>query len=145
MPLPAQATLRHIAKRAMESLELDILKELDNCLCPRNVTDQERLAVWTSLWQMMFIYTDLLNWKPLNPATAATKARSQQCRSVTIRLLRAVAVFYSGQFRSKLKLERVEKCFDEITHPELREMIHRHYKDAVDHRDMFCKYPSSIL
>ena len=144
LPLPAQSALRHIAKRAMESLELDILNELDNCFVPKNaVTKQESLAVWVSLWQLIFIYVDLLDWKNSGLAVDASREQFEQCRRVTMRLLQAVAVFYAGHFRSKSKLEQVDQHIDAIFEQKHWIPIQMHLKQAFDWRDEYCEFEVS--
>lgn len=62
VPPTVQAQLRNIARSALNSLEHDILKELDDCVTQQGKPkDQERLAIWMSLWQLMLMYREILN------------------------------------------------------------------------------------
>ena len=61
LPLSVQAELRLIALKALESLEHDILKQLDDCLAQQGtVKTQDKLAIWASMWQLILLYRDLL-------------------------------------------------------------------------------------
>lgn len=61
LPLSVQAELRLIALRALESLEHDILKQLDDSLAQQGtIQSQDKLAIWASMWQLILLYRDLL-------------------------------------------------------------------------------------
>lgn len=61
LPLSVQAELRHIARKALESLEHDVLKQLDDCLAQQGpLRPQEKMAIWASMWQLILMYRDLL-------------------------------------------------------------------------------------
>lgn len=61
LPLSVQAQIRSIAFKALKSLELDILKLLDDMLGQQETMQaQERLALWTALWQFILIYRELV-------------------------------------------------------------------------------------
>lgn len=61
LPLSVQAQLRNVARKALYSLEHDILKELDDCIAQQGPPKaQERLAIWASMWQLIIIYRELL-------------------------------------------------------------------------------------
>ncbi|KAF9879128.1 hypothetical protein CkaCkLH20_03361 [Colletotrichum karsti] len=96
LPLPAQAELRTIARKAMESAERDILLELDKLFRPKSIGDGERPAVWAALWQLMFVYRSLLRNMgrrlPNNDADAES-------------LLSALGVFYAAHFRTSASLK----------------------------------------
>ncbi|KAJ0344983.1 hypothetical protein COL26b_005079 [Colletotrichum chrysophilum] len=96
LPLPAQAELRGVARAALESSERDILSELDRYLKTPKISDQDRPAVWAALWQLMFVYRDLLrNVRPWRNNAEA--------------LFNAVAVFYATLFRTKAALKSLEE------------------------------------
>lgn len=60
LPLSAQARLRSIARSALHGLEHDVLKKLDDCLTQAGAPrDDERVAIWACLWQLMLMYRDL--------------------------------------------------------------------------------------
>ncbi|KAK1527750.1 uncharacterized protein CCOS01_08012 [Colletotrichum costaricense] len=143
LSLPAQAEIRGIAKSVIESSERDILADLDRYLKPTKskIDNHERPAVWAALWQLMFIYRDLLrNVKPWHGNAEP--------------LLNAVAVFYASLFRTSaalklLSLDSVKghwpagetqqvgltKAFDSIL--ELRDTFHQRIAagvDAIDQR-----------
>lgn len=61
LPYSVHEELRHIAKKAMESLERDILSELDACMTQSGaVKPYEKPLLWACLWQLMFVYRQLL-------------------------------------------------------------------------------------
>ncbi|KAJ0313869.1 hypothetical protein COL5a_007191 [Colletotrichum fioriniae] len=94
LSLPAQAEIRSIARSVIESSERDILADLDRYLKPTKskMDNHERPAVWAALWQLMFIYRDLLrNVKPWHGNAEP--------------LLNAVAVFYASLFRTSAALK----------------------------------------
>ncbi|KAJ0166990.1 hypothetical protein CTA2_4880 [Colletotrichum tanaceti] len=92
LPLPAKAEFRTIARKALESFEDNALRALDKYLTPKKIPDHETPAVWAALWQLLFIYRDLLrNRAPWN--------------NDAVPLLNAVAVFYSTHFRTQASLK----------------------------------------
>lgn len=92
LPLPAKAELRSIARMALESTERKVLEALDKCLASKKVPEDEMPAIWAALWQLMFLYRDLLR----NRAPWSHSA---------VPLLNAVAVFYSSYFRTAASLK----------------------------------------
>jgi hypothetical protein len=61
LPLSVQAQLRNIARKALYSLEHDVLKELDECLTQQGPPKpEERIAIWASMWQLLLMYRDLI-------------------------------------------------------------------------------------
>ncbi|KAI8203626.1 hypothetical protein K4K52_005383 [Colletotrichum sp. SAR 10_76] len=92
LPLLAQAELRTIARKAMESAERDILASLDKLFRPQSIKESERPAIWAALWQLMFIYRSLL--RNVRPMTNDAES-----------LLSAVAVFYAAHFRTSASLK----------------------------------------
>ncbi|KAH7171070.1 hypothetical protein EDB81DRAFT_189221 [Dactylonectria macrodidyma] len=112
LPLSVQAEVRHIARKALESLEHDVFKLLDDIIAqqgpPKN---QDKLAIWASTWQLLLMYRDLLNtfksdisrMGTLNdPAVAHAKSLYQWMNDKVFSLL---ATFYHYQFRTKKSLE----------------------------------------
>ncbi|TQN71857.1 hypothetical protein CSHISOI_03631 [Colletotrichum shisoi] len=92
LPLPAKAEFRTIARKALESFESSVLRALDKYLSPKKIPEHETPVVWAALWQLLFIYRDLLrNRAPWNNNAAP--------------LLNAVAVFYSTHFRTQASLK----------------------------------------
>ena len=62
LPYSVHEELRHIAKKAMESLERDILSELDGCMTQsKAVQPFEKPLLWVCLWQLIFVYRQLLS------------------------------------------------------------------------------------
>ncbi|KXH51419.1 hypothetical protein CSIM01_08205 [Colletotrichum simmondsii] len=142
LPLPAKAELRAIARMALETAERDILKALDKLkAAATKVPEQDLPALWATLWQLMFIYRDLLrNRTPRDNDAGA--------------LLNAVAVFYAAHFRTsaslgKLSLDSLQRhwgpgetqqaqlsgAFDHAL--SLRDTLHRTIAagiDEIDHR-----------
>ncbi|KZL76044.1 hypothetical protein CT0861_08348 [Colletotrichum tofieldiae] len=92
LPLLAKAELRAIARMALVSFEGNALRALDKYLGPKKIPDHEVPAVWASLWQLLFIYRDLLRIRAPPNSNAAP-------------LLNAVAVFYSSHFRTSASLD----------------------------------------
>ncbi|KAI8256685.1 hypothetical protein K4K56_007532 [Colletotrichum sp. SAR 10_98] len=125
LPLPAQAELRGVARAALESSERDILSELDKYLKTPKISGQDKPAVWAALWQLMFVYRDLLrNVRPWRNNAEA--------------LFNAVAVFYATLFRTKAAL----KSLDEIESAWLPNDAQRHdlvgtFNHALSLRDTF--------
>lgn len=61
LPLSVQAELRSIAREALKSLEHDVFKLLDDCIAQQGpLKEPDRMAIWASMWQLMFMYRDLL-------------------------------------------------------------------------------------
>lgn len=58
VPFTVQAELRRIAWNAVVSLELDILKLLED-VQQDSLKEQEKMAVWASLWQLILMYRDM--------------------------------------------------------------------------------------
>jgi hypothetical protein len=58
VPFTVQAELRRIAWNAVVSLELDILKLLED-IQQDSLKSQEKMAVWASLWQLILMYREL--------------------------------------------------------------------------------------
>ncbi|KAK1451837.1 hypothetical protein CMEL01_06411 [Colletotrichum melonis] len=142
LPLPAKAELRVIARMALEAAERDTLNALDNLkAAATRVPEQDLPALWATLWQLMFIYRDLLR----NRAPRDNDAGA---------LLNAVAVFYAAYFRTsaslgKLSLDSLQRhwgpgetqqaqlsgAFDHAL--SLRDTLHRTIAagiDEIDHR-----------
>ncbi|KAF7545139.1 hypothetical protein G7Z17_g9397 [Cylindrodendrum hubeiense] len=107
-----RAEVRHIARKALESLEHDVFKQLDDCVAQQGPPKtQEKLAIWASMWQLMLMYRDLLNafkadisrMGPVNdPAVAHAKSLHQW---MTDKVFPLLAIFYHYQFRTKKSLD----------------------------------------
>ncbi|KAK2006705.1 hypothetical protein LZ32DRAFT_543414 [Colletotrichum eremochloae] len=104
LPLLVKAEFRAIARMALEQFEESALRALDKYLAPKKIPECEVPALWASLWQLLFIYRDLL------------RTRAPPSSSNAIPLLNAVAVFYSAHFRTsaslKLSLDGIEGSWD---------------------------------
>jgi hypothetical protein len=62
LPMSVQAELRSIALRGLSLLEGDIFKELDDCVTPSGMPKpDDKLAIWACMWQLMFMYRDLMS------------------------------------------------------------------------------------
>ncbi|KAK1600171.1 uncharacterized protein LY79DRAFT_503316 [Colletotrichum navitas] len=103
LPLPVKAEFRTIARLALAHFEERALGALDKYLAPKRVPPCEVPALWASLWQLLFIYRDLLR----------TRAPSE---TNAVPLLNAVAVFYATRFRTsdslKLSLDGIQGSWD---------------------------------
>jgi hypothetical protein len=61
LPISVQAQLRNIARKGLDSLEHDILKELDECISQQGpAKNDEGLAIWASMWQIILLYREIL-------------------------------------------------------------------------------------
>lgn len=61
LPSSAAAEMRQIAISALRSLEHDVLKELDACVAQQGTLKaNERFVVWACMWQLMFLYRELV-------------------------------------------------------------------------------------
>jgi hypothetical protein len=80
LPLSVQAQLRNIARRAIYSLEHDILKEMDECIAQQGPPKaQERIAIWASMWQLILMYRELMQgFKTHISRLATSKSESTQ-------------------------------------------------------------------
>ena len=62
LPLSVQAQLRNIARKTVKRIEMDVLKELDECLTQqKGPKPEERVGIWASMWQLIFMYRELLS------------------------------------------------------------------------------------
>jgi hypothetical protein len=59
LPISVQAQLRSFARKALNRLEHDVLKMLDDCLAQQSPTAEERVGIWVSMWQLMLMYREL--------------------------------------------------------------------------------------
>ncbi|UKZ79596.1 hypothetical protein TrVFT333_007354 [Trichoderma virens FT-333] len=115
LPLSVQAQLRNIARRAIYSLEHDILKEMDECIAQQLPTKtQDRIAIWASMWLLILMYRELLQgFKTHIGRLASNKSESAQSIAIQGQLYKRLAdsffpllvVFYHYQFRTKKSLE----------------------------------------
>ncbi|KAK1993725.1 hypothetical protein LX36DRAFT_703321 [Colletotrichum falcatum] len=98
LPLLVKAEFRAIAREALEHFEGRALRTLDRYLAPKKVPECEAPALWASLWQLLFVYRDLLRVRRAAPFTAAGGGTA-------VPLLNAVAVFYAAHFRTSASLK----------------------------------------
>ncbi|KAK7424883.1 hypothetical protein QQX98_000158 [Neonectria punicea] len=145
VPLTVQAELRHIARKALESLEHDVFKQLDDCVAQQGPPKpQEKLAIWASMWQLMLIYRDLLTafkaqisrMGPGNdPAIAHAKSHYQW---LTDKVFPLLAVFYHYQFRTKKSLEMPLDWLKSSPHQAHRtKRIRKHAKEMTNSKKDF--------
>lgn len=59
LPAMIGAELRQIVRKALESLERDILAQLDKFLKPSGIPSKDRAPMWAGLWQLIFVLRDL--------------------------------------------------------------------------------------
>jgi hypothetical protein len=59
IPDMISAELRQIVRKALESLERDILVELDKFLKPSGIPSKARAQMWAGLWQLIFVFKGL--------------------------------------------------------------------------------------
>ncbi|KAL6818612.1 hypothetical protein GGI42DRAFT_359658 [Trichoderma sp. SZMC 28013] len=115
LPLSVQAQLRNIARRAIYSLEHDILKEMDECIAQQLPTkNQDRIAIWASMWLLILMYRELLQgFKTHIGRLASSKSESAQNIAIQGQIYKRLSdsffpllvVFYHYQFRTKKSLE----------------------------------------
>ncbi|KAK7420471.1 hypothetical protein QQZ08_010387 [Neonectria magnoliae] len=145
VPLTVQAELRHIARKALESLEHDVFKHLDDCVAQQGPPKpQEKLAIWASMWQLMLIYRDLLTafkaqisrMGPGNdPAIAHAKSHYQW---LTDKVFPLLAVLYHYQFRTKKSLEMPLDWLKSSPHQANRtKRIRKHAKEMANSKKDF--------
>lgn len=61
LPLSVQAQLRSIAKKGLDLHELDVMKELDNCLAQQGkLQEPDQLVIWACLWQLLLMHREIL-------------------------------------------------------------------------------------
>lgn len=61
LPLSVQAQLRSIAKKGLDLHELDVMKELDNCLTQQGkLQEPDQLVIWACLWQLLLMHREIL-------------------------------------------------------------------------------------
>ncbi|KAK2037278.1 hypothetical protein LZ31DRAFT_181376 [Colletotrichum somersetense] len=104
LPLLAKAEFRAIARMALEQFEKSALRALDKYLAPKKVPECEAPALWASLWQLLFIYRDLLRTPRGSSPCAGAGAGN------AVPLLNAVAVFYAAHFRTSASLKLSLDC-----------------------------------
>ncbi|SPN96780.1 uncharacterized protein DNG_00300 [Cephalotrichum gorgonifer] len=99
LPYSVHEELRHIAKKAMESLERDILRELDTCMTQSGaVKPYEKPLLWACLWQLIFVYRQVLMSSSSHPGF-------QRCTDVAGRLYTALVAYYTGFFNTPKSLQ----------------------------------------
>ncbi|KAL2756789.1 hypothetical protein ACRALDRAFT_1080905 [Sodiomyces alcalophilus JCM 7366] len=126
LPLPPliQAELRQIVRQALESSERDILSDLDKFLKPSGISVNDRAPLWAGLWQLIFIFKDLVGY------FTAYKAATEE-------LLIAVLAFYGSHYRQASNLRVELRCLDPAhipnpaTRRELAELFKRAYLDRA--------------
>jgi hypothetical protein len=114
LPPSVQAQLRNIAFKALDSIEHDVLKDLDECLTQQGPPKpDEKVAIWASMWQLILIYRDLIvayhsHLGQLKNTPQGDQAFAAQCRpyqKLIDSFFPLMAVFYRYQFRTKKSLE----------------------------------------
>ncbi|KAG6171631.1 hypothetical protein E4U27_007140 [Claviceps purpurea] len=125
LPVSVQAQLRRIAKKALDRLEYDVLKILDDCLTQQgSPKPEERVAIWASLWQLMLMYRELLiaykshlgrmTQGPSSP-DGLIAAQTQQYKRLIDCFFPLLATFYHYQFRTKKSIELSLTWLDRIS------------------------------
>lgn len=125
LPISVQAQLRSIARKALDLLEHDVLKMLDDCLSQQGSPKaEERVAIWVSLWQLMLMYRELLiaykthlghmTQDPSSPDEFIS-SQTQQYRRLIDNFYPLLAVFYHYQFRTKKSIELSFDWLDNIS------------------------------
>lgn len=125
-----KAELRSIACSTLETVESDILAELDRCLRSKIDADQGKLktgqesrpALWATFWQLIFVYDHLLDCSHNDDLEF---------------LLKAVALFYSAVFYIKGSLRMTPQDFNSTDQTE----VGRAFKHAMSLRKSYCKFP----
>lgn len=149
LPLSAQARLRSIARSALHGIEHDVLKKLDDCLTQTGAPkDDDRMAIWACMWQLMLMYRDLANAnKSFAHYGASYGADAQTIREAVEfdrRMMKSfyplLTMFYHYQFRMK---KSVELSLDWISryHSDARKskLLHQSAKDMDAARRPFYK------
>ncbi|KAH6898702.1 hypothetical protein B0T10DRAFT_117042 [Thelonectria olida] len=137
LPPTVQAELRLIARKALESLEYDVFKQLDDCCSQQGIKSQERPAVWACMWQLMLMYRELLEaFKPVitrTPDNDPAMGYLQQCYQwLGEKVFPVLAVFYRFQFRTKKNIEF--KIDDIKSSMSSYKRIRKHGKDMINSR-----------
>ncbi|GAO15506.1 hypothetical protein UVI_02020800 [Ustilaginoidea virens] len=115
LPVSVQAQLRSIARKALDRLEYDVFKMLDDCLSQQGSPKaDERVAIWVSMWQLMLMYRELLiaykahlgqmKRDPSSPDEFIT-SQTQQHRRLVDNFYPLLAIFYHYQFRTRKSIE----------------------------------------
>lgn len=105
--MSVQAQLRNIARRAIYSLEHDILKEMDDTIAQQGIPQpQERIAIWASMWQLILMYRDILQGFKAHIGRLAT-SKSESSQSSKFSLMR-------GEKKKRLDMstDKIESCHD---------------------------------
>lgn len=89
--LLAKAQISSITQMTLELFEGNTLRALDQYLSLKKILDFEMPALWALLWQLLFIYRDLLK----NQAPRYSNA---------VQLLDAVSVFYASHFQTTAEM-----------------------------------------
>ncbi|KID90035.1 hypothetical protein MGU_02740 [Metarhizium guizhouense ARSEF 977] len=125
LPVSVQAQLRSIARKALDLLEHDVLKLLDDCLSQQGSPKaEERVAIWVSMWQLMLMYRELLaGYKihlghmmqdPSSPDEFISSQTHQYQRLVD-NFYPLLTIFYHYQFRTKKSIELSFEWLDGIS------------------------------
>lgn len=133
LPYSVHEELRHIAKKAMESLERDILGDLDACMTQsRAVKPYQKPLLWACLWQMIFVYRQLLRSSSSHPGF-------QRCRDITYRLYTALVAYYTGFFNTPKSLQMELDLTSSKASSELQHKLSKYFRAILDHRLDFCQ------
>ncbi|KAG5984030.1 hypothetical protein E4U55_006259 [Claviceps digitariae] len=125
LPISVQAQLRRIARKALDRLEYDVFKMLDDCLSQQGAPKaEERVAIWVSMWQLMLMYRELLlaykthlghmMQDPSSPDEFIT-CQTLQYRRLIDGFYPLLAIFYHYQFRTKKSIELSFDWLDSIS------------------------------
>jgi hypothetical protein len=108
VPFTVQAELRRIAWNAVVSLELDILKLLED-IQQDSLKSQEKMAVWASLWQLILMYRELTiahdGYFAGNPGAQNDKNIFDGYHNLYEEFFPFIATFYHGHFKTPKRME----------------------------------------
>ncbi|UNI19549.1 hypothetical protein JDV02_005729 [Purpureocillium takamizusanense] len=150
LPLAAHTELRHIARRALEPLEHDAFKHLDDIVQQGSIKIEEKLAIWASTWQLLLIYRDILERlkaevsrrnRPNNPAAAHDESLYQW---MIDKVFSHLATFYHYHFRTKRSLEISLDWLNSSKYPSRAfhsQKLRKFTKDMLRSREDLCTYP----
>ncbi|KAK2596188.1 hypothetical protein QQS21_006393 [Conoideocrella luteorostrata] len=115
LPISVQAQLRNIAIKALDRLEHDVFKMLDDCLSQQGSPKaDERVAIWASMWQLMLMYREILmGYKchlghierdPSCPDNIISSRQDHYTRLLN-NFYPLLTIFYHYQYRTKKSIE----------------------------------------
>ncbi|KAH7329074.1 hypothetical protein B0I35DRAFT_473712 [Stachybotrys elegans] len=147
LPLSIQAQLRNIARSALNLVEYDVLKELDELLSQQGSSKaqeklraQEKGPVWASLWQVILIYRDLIvafRAYLAHPQHGHEASHQAQYRRLSDGFFPLMSTLYHYQFRTRQSLELSLEWLKAMPYPPTafrRSDIHQLAQQLLDGR-----------